>query len=386
MIPMGIINNVTNDPSTRLVASSKTWIESQSLEQLKKARQLPHMQEVVGLPDIHPGNVHPVGASFLSKHCIYPHLVGGDIGCGMGLWKTHIPITKWRLERIIKQLKSMEEPWSEDSGAWLEAHNVNQQCFLHALGTIGGGNHFSEFQTVDTIFNSQAFEALGLSSKNVYLLVHSGSRGYGQKILDHHIDHYGHNGFDANTDAGKDYLESHNDAIKWAKANRFLIAHRFMNASRTQGENLFDVCHNMVEPFSHKDDAPHLWFHRKGTTPSSVGPVMIPGSRGALSYLVVPTTNASIHRQALYSLAHGAGRKWKRTDARGKLKKYRLEDFEKTPLGSHVICEDKALMFEEAPQAYKNISHIIADLVECGLITIVATFRPLLTYKVRKSL
>jgi len=86
-----------------------------------------------------------------------------------------------------------------------------------------------------------------------------------------------------------------------------------------------------------------------------------------------------------YSLAHGAGRKWSRTDSRARLeKRYSPKDLERTELGSHVICEDKALLYEEAPQAYKNIATVIADLVAAGLAEVAAVLRPLVTYKVRR--
>jgi len=90
--------------------------------------------------------------------------------------------------------------------------------------------------------------------------------------------------------------------------------------------------------------------------------------------------------QSAYSLAHGAGRKWSRTDSRAKLeKRYTAKDLTRTELGSQVICEDKALLYEEAPQAYKNITIVIDDLVRAGLAEIVAILRPVVTYKVRRT-
>jgi release factor H-coupled RctB family protein len=86
----------------------------------------------------------------------------------------------------------------------------------------------------------------------------------------------------------------------------------------------------------------------------------------------------------LWSLAHGAGRKWNRSECEGRLReRYRADSLRKTSLGSYVICEDKALLYEEAPQAYKNIEAIIGDLVSFGLIRVIASFIPVLTYKVR---
>jgi release factor H-coupled RctB family protein len=86
-----------------------------------------------------------------------------------------------------------------------------------------------------------------------------------------------------------------------------------------------------------------------------------------------------------YSLAHGAGRKWKRSDTKGNLsQRFKIEDLTKTALGSRVICEDKDLIYEEAPQAYKNIDIVIQDMVDAGLLEVIAVFRPVITYKTRR--
>lgn len=123
--------------------------------------------------------------------------------------------------------------------------------------------------------------------------------------------------------------------------------------------------------------------HRKGAAPSDRGPIAIPGSRGSLSYLVQPVLSSS---RNLWSMAHGAGRKWARSDCRARLsEKYDVESMRQTELGSRVICEDKDLIYEEAPQAYKNIETVIADMVEFGLVKVIASFKPLITYKVRRQ-
>ena len=86
-----------------------------------------------------------------------------------------------------------------------------------------------------------------------------------------------------------------------------------------------------------------------------------------------------------FSIAHGAGRKWSRSESRGRLeRRFSAKDLIRTELGSHVICEDKELLYEEAPQAYKNISIVIDDLVQEGLVDVVATLKPVVTYKVRR--
>ena len=87
-----------------------------------------------------------------------------------------------------------------------------------------------------------------------------------------------------------------------------------------------------------------------------------------------------------FSIAHGAGRKWKRSDVRGRLQNnFKVKDLEITTLGSKVICKSRDLLYEEAPQAYKNIDVVINDMVEAGMIDVIASFRPLITYKTRRK-
>ena len=110
--------------------------------------------------------------------------------------------------------------------------------------------------------------------------------------------------------------------------------------------------------------------------------VVIPGSRGSLSYLVKPTGDGESHA---WSLAHGAGRKWARSDSRQRMReRFSVRDLAHSPLGGRVVCEERDLLYEEAPAAYKNIEAVIQDLVDAGLVSVIATFRPLLAYKTRK--
>lgn len=178
------------------------------------------------------------------------------------------------------------------------------------------------------------------------------------------------------------YLGKHDHAKHWAAANRELIALRILDRLRTSGVRLVDICHNSVERIG-EGSFREAWLHRKGAAPSTVGAVVIPGSRGAFTYLVAPKDPGE---RSAFSLAHGAGRKWPRSDSRARLeKRFSAKDLTRTELGSHVICEDKELLYEEAPQAYKNITIVIDDLVQAGLIEVIAILKPLVTYKVRSA-
>ena len=91
-------------------------------------------------------------------------------------------------------------------------------------------------------------------------------------------------------------------------------------------------------------------------------------------------------RANLWSLAHGAGRKWNRKSCRQRLRpRVHARALTQTALGSVVICEDRELLFQEAPQAYKKIDAVMADLVNQGYIRLVAALRPLITYKTRRT-
>ncbi|CAL7963323.1 release factor H-coupled RctB family protein [Gammaproteobacteria bacterium] len=363
----------------KVIASKKNWIESSAIEQLQNTAELPGIRMAVGLPDLHPGKDCPIGAAFISAKWIYPQLIGNDIGCGMGLWQTDLKVQNLSLDNWIKKLGALDAPWSEDVTTWLNHYNLESSVFDRSLGTIGGGNHFAELQAIESIEDYAAFTALGLDKKNFYLLVHSGSRGLGAHVFANYLEAYNHRGLHQDTTEAIAYLATHDKAAAWAKANRALIAHRFLVCLHSQSKLILDINHNTVT--MQEIDGKRYWLHRKGVIPATAGVVIIPGSRGSLSYLVQPiglqTTNA-------YSLAHGAGRKWKRTDAKSKLAKYSITDFAKTALGGRVICTDKNLMYEEAPQAYKNIEIVIKDMVDAGLISVIATLRPVITYKTRR--
>ncbi len=361
----------------RLIASSSSWIEGEAVQQLEASAALPGVRWVVGMPDLHPGKGHPVGIAAMADGVVYPHLVGADIGCGMALFTTRTPVRKLHVTRAAERLRGLEEPWGEDLEAFLAEQGVGHRGHLNALGTIGGGNHFAELQRVKERADSELAAAMLGSDDRVLLLVHSGSRGFGEQTMRSHTERRGAAPLEATSEEGRAYLAAHDDAVRWGRANRLLIARRIATLLGLVLEPLVDLCHNAVLPFDGG------WLHRKGAAPHDCGPVVIPGSRGALSYLVEPTGDGA---NSGYSLAHGAGRKWSRTEARERMReRYRSEALLRTPLGNPVICEDRALLFEEAPEAYKKIDRVVADLVDAGSCRVVATLRPLLTYKVRSG-
>ena len=356
-----------------------SWIEGESIRQLERVAALPGMVQVAGFPDLHPGKGGPVGAAMLSEGIFYPYLVGSDVGCGMALFATDLSAAKAKPEKWAKKLKGLERSWDGDTTAWLRERWA-PDVFASSVGTIGLGNHFAELLRVKDVPDDISFSSAGLDENSLFLLVHSGSRGLGETLLRSHVDIHRDGGLEADSDEATCYFTRHDDAINWAVANRGLIAHRVMEQLGGENRLITDLAHNSITKVT--ADGKEAYLHRKGAAPSNQPLIIIPGSRGACSYLVKPTGDQSHN---LWSVAHGAGRKWNRSECEGRLReKYSADSMKKTKLGSYVICEDKELLYEEAPQAYKDIDSVISDMVSFGLISVVAVFEPVLTYKVRQ--
>jgi release factor H-coupled RctB family protein len=372
--------NTMIQTQARLFASAQSWIEGEAVRQLYATSKLDGMRLAVGFPDLHPGKGSPVGAAFVTEGALYPHLIGGDIGCGMALFKTDLVRRDVKLDRWARLPFNLEHPWDEPVADVLAEHELESTEFDTALGTLGGGNHFAELQSVEKIFDAIAFKKLDLGKQQLVLLVHGGSRGLGESILREHVsEHYGES-VEADSFAAGAYLRGHDFALRWANANRQLIARRFVQTIGAEVECLWDGCHNSIT--AHEMDREAVWIHRKGAVPAEGEFVIIPGSRGSLSYMIKPLSNGESHA---WSLAHGAGRKWARSEARSRMReRFDKAQLAQTAMGSRVICEERDLLYEEAPEAYKNISKVIQDLEQAGLVSVIATFRPLLTYKTRK--
>jgi release factor H-coupled RctB family protein len=138
-------------------------------------------------------------------------------------------------------------------------------------------------------------------------------------------------------------------------------------------KSVIDLPHNYIERRGGD------YIHRKGAVSAKQGLIVLPGSRGSLTYILKPAEDTGA---SLDSLSHGAGRKWARSLCKTRIKnKYHRDIIRRTALKSQVVCHDTDLLFEEAPEAYKNIEHILTALLEYRLVTVVATLRPLITYK-----
>src|ERR1044071_951481 len=375
----GSMNTLT-ETNVRLFASAKSWIEGEALRQLYATSKLEGMRLAVGFPDLHPGKGGAVGAAFVAEGLIYPYLIGGGIGCGMGLFKTDLVRREVKLDRWAQIPFDLEHDWTDEIAEVLAKEELESSEFDEALGTLGGGNHFAELQAVEEVLNAREFKKLGLGKQQLVVLVHSGSRGLGESVLRDYVAEHQASGSDTESFAASAYLQGAELAVRWAKVNRKLLAERFAQALGAEAELLWDGCHNSITPQELEGET--LWVHRKGAVVAEDEAVMIPGSRGSFSYLVKPLGDGV---SRAWWLAHGAGRKWARSEARLRMReRFGKEQLVQTSLGSRVICGERELLYEEAPAAYKNIEAVIQDLVDAELVSVIATFRPLLTYKTRK--
>lgn len=362
------------DDKTVLLASAATWIEGEAVRQLTATATLPGMRRCAGMPDLTPAKTSPTGAAY-ECDLVYPALVGSDIGCGMGLWQTSLARRKAKPDRLVAKLDGLDMAWDGDPAAWLSERGIVTTDYDASLGTPGHSNHFTELQEIIEIRDAEQAARLNLDAGKMQIVVHSGSRGLGEHVLHDIIERYGAEGLTG--DSAQQYLSAHDHAMAWAVANRELCAERVLNALNISGHRVLDITHNSVLPIT--ADNCTCYLHRKGAAPADRGPVIIPGSRGDVSFLVLPEPTRG---DALHSLAHGAGRKIARQEAYGKLvHRYKNKDMHQTAWGGRLICGERDLVWEEAPECYKDVATVVGDMVSGGYISVIAVLRPLITFK-----
>jgi release factor H-coupled RctB family protein len=343
--------------------TSQAWIEGRAEDQLNHVGTWAGVTKIAAFPDLHPGKFGPVGCAVLADR-VYPQLIGNDIGCGMALFQLDLPLRRLKLDKAERRIRVLDEPVARPERHRLAECNLPTDMFPEALGTIGGGNHFCEVQSL-----ARLEDGCDLDRTRTWLLVHSGSRGLGSSILSS-LDTHAFDGLQG--EAAEAYVTAHDQAVLWARLNRRLIAERAAEALKADLTLVTDAPHNLLSCGSGG------WLHRKGAAIAD-GPVPLAGSRATPSYLVQPLH----HRDALGSLAHGAGRRYDRSSMHGRLRarKSDIAAMERTPFCGRIICEDRDLLVEEAPQAYKSAESVVADLETTGAARRLATFTPLLTFK-----
>lgn len=289
---------------------------------------------------------------------------------------------------------------------------------LAQIGTLGSGNHFLEVQKVDRIYDEKTAKAFGIEFEGqVTVMIHCGSRGYGHQICSDYLrvmERAVHKYKIAipdrelacapgNSQEAEDYYGAMACAVNYAFANRQAITHwvrqSFQEVFKQDPESLglkllYDVAHNIAKIEVHKvnGETRKVWVHRKGATRAfppghpeipadyqSVGqPVIIPGSMGTSSWVLVGTNKAM--ELSFGSTAHGAGRMLSRAAAKrrfygGDIKRH-LEQ-----RGIAVRAASAVVLAEEADPAYKNVD-IVADVShKVGIATKVARLVPLAVVK-----
>jgi release factor H-coupled RctB family protein len=329
--------------------SQKAWIETRAEDRPDLIAGWTGVRKIAAFPDLHPGKYGPVGCAVLADR-IFPQLAGSDIGCGMSLFRLDLALRKFKPEKAARRLRALGDPPEADYGDDPEQAGLARDLFAGAPGSIGGGNHFCEVRTL-----VECAPETGLDKTRLYLLVHSGSRGLGNAVLEG-LPHGAFDRLDPGGETARNYLAGHDRAVIRAGLNRRIIARRAAAALRADLVPVADAPHNMI---SHSSTG---WLHRKGAARADGGLVPLAGSRATPGYLLEPLPDMP---DALHSLAHGAGRKYDRSSMHGRVrgKKSDLDKMQRTALGGRVICEEKT-----------------------GVARAVAMFHPLLTFKkIRKE-
>ena len=379
----------------------KAWtkgvaIEAEAEKQLRNVAQLPFIYKwVAAMPDVHWGIGATVGSVIPTKGAIIPAAVGVDIGCGMMAVQTTLNANqlpdnlhgiRTAIEKAVPHGRS-HGGGKGDKGAWREIPQrqisvwrqlypayqaiieeypkLNRGNDVNHLGTLGTGNHFIEMCLDE--------------SDHMWFMLHSGSRGVGNRIgtffielarddMRQHIKDLPDRDL-AYFKEGSEHFEDYVDAVHWAQeyamCNRKLMMEELIDAVRGSGElppfslteTAVNCHHNYVAREEHYGQS--VFVTRKGAVRAGKGDMgIIPGSMGARSYIVRGLGND----ESFHSCSHGAGRAMSRNEAK---RRFTIDDHIKATAG--VECRKDAAVIDETPMAYKNIDDVMnaqKDLVE----------------------
>jgi tRNA-splicing ligase RtcB (3'-phosphate/5'-hydroxy nucleic acid ligase) len=356
-----------------------------------------------------------------------------NVPSGLGSRRKDFSISNRDLDSLVTEgvqwLINKGIGWAEDAqhceeGGHMKGGDPNKVSStaknrgLTQIGTLGSGNHFLEIQKVDKIFNPETAKTFGIREEGqVTVMIHCGSRGYGHqvcsdylRVMEHAVQKYNISLPDrelacapGNSPEAKDYIQAMACAVNYAFCNRQAIMHwvrqSFQQVYHDDPEKfglklVYDVAHNIAKVETHKIDNTNkkVWVHRKGATRafpagreelpqdyrSKGQPVLIPGSMGTSSWVLVGTEKAM--DLTFGSTAHGAGRMMSRSAA--KRKAYGGDI--KTALekrGIVVRAASSMVLAEEADFAYKNVD-VVADVSDkVGIATKVARLVPIAVVK-----
>jgi len=391
----------------------KAWtrgvpIEDAAREQLRKIALLPFIhRHVAVMPDVHLGKGATVGSVIPTVGAIVPAAVGVDIGCGMMAVRTSMTAddlpdsldgVRSDVERAVPHGRTARGGRG-DRGAWSSLPKRNEKAWAELapafaricekyprlakgntenhLGTLGTGNHFIEL-CLDEI-------------DRVWVMLHSGSRGVGNRIgsffialAKRELERAGERVPDrdlAYLREGTEHFDDYVEAVGWAQAfaaeNRRLMMHRVVDALRkSDALPAFDAkleaveCHHNYVAFERHHDVDVI-VTRKGAVRAGAGELgIIPGSMGAKSFIV----RGKGDPDSFCSCSHGAGRKMSRSAAK---KAFTVEDHAAATEG--ISCRKDAGVIDETPMAYKDIDAVMA--AQADLVDVVHTLRQVVCVK-----
>lgn len=368
-----------------------TWLpEPPSPELRRLLRRIAHaadVRHVAVMPDAHVAEGIAVGCVVGTASLVYPEAVGGDLGCGMAALRFDGTAEALRDELAAARLLAGFERWippirhrrptavaalpPELADPLLSAPGLEAKKRRDArveFGTLGRGNHFVEILADD--------------EERLWLFVHTGSRGIGRAIFEHHLQGTppGADGFVAwpeDAPAGAAYLADLAWAFRYAEHSRALVVERaaavieeVLGTSRIETSRI--VCqHNHVRAELH--GGRRLLVHRKGAIPAAVDEAgIVPGSMGTASALILGRGEPA----SLCSSAHGAGRALSRGLARATISP---RDLERQMSGVWFDHRRLDTLRDEAPAAYKDLDQVLR--AQRPLVRLRHRLRPLLAYK-----
>ena len=377
-------------------------IDSDSIEQLKKMAQLQFIySHIAVMPDVHVGKSATVGSVIPTKNAIIPAAVGVDIGCGMNAVRLNLKASQlpdnlaplrhaierkvpvgFELHKQIKAKASSIIPLEKRLQPIIQKHpglvrmlRKFDATWQKQLGTLGGGNHFIELCLDE--------------NQDVWIMLHSGSRGLGNVIGTYFIElakkeaqhRFGHvpdkdlSYFAEGSASFNDYVEAVEWAQNYAFENRREMMRLILEAIRPllppfqMTKEAINCHHNYVSRENHFGE--DLLITRKGAIRAGQDELgIIPGSMGARSYIVKGKANP----ESFCSCSHGAGRKMSRNKAK---LLFSQDDLIQQTHG--IECRKDAGVIDEIPSAYKDIDQVMAN--QSDLIEIIHTLKQILCIK-----
>lgn len=376
-------------------------IEDAALKQAKNLARLPflHPNGLALMPDVHAGIGSTVGSVIATRKAIVPAAVGVDIGCGMNavrlsLKASDLPDSLLEIRHQIERDVPLGAGGRHNDERSRELCNAQREIMdikmpravdelvtdyyktAGQLGTLGSGNHFIEL-CVD-------------ENQDVWVMLHSGSRGIGNLIGRTYIEkakremERWHTRLEdpdlAYLPEGSPLFDDYIAAMTWAQdyatANRMVMMQLVLAALRRTIAKPFELTseaischHNYTQRENHFGE--NVWLTRKGAVSARQDQLgIIPGSMGTRSYIVRGKGNP----ESYCSCSHGAGRRMSRTEAR---RRYQVADLVRLTEG--VECRKDDAVLDELPAAYKDIDEVMANQVD--LVEVVHTLKAVLCVK-----